>query len=99
MEDISKNIEQHYPNKKQKIMIVFDDMVAEILCNKKLNPIVSELFINRAKINIFLVFIRQSSFAVSKHIRLNSTHYLVIKIPNINELLSIIDQILTLKTL
>ena len=80
-------------------MIVFDDMVAEILCNKKLNPIVSELFINRAKINIFLVFIRQSSFAVSKYIRLNSTHYLVIKIPNINELLSIIDQILTLKTL
>ena len=57
-----------------------------MLSNKKLNPIVTELFIRGRKLNISLVFITQSYFAVPKNIRLNSTHYFVMKIPNKREL-------------
>ena len=86
MDDIYKNIEEYNPNKKRKILIVFDDMIADIFTNKKLNPIVTELFIRGRKLNIFLVFITQSYFAVPKKIRLNSTHYFFMKIPNKREL-------------
>ena len=71
---------------KRKILIVFDDMIADMLSNKKLNPIVAELFIRRRNQKNFFVFITQSYFAVSKDIRLNSTHYLIMKIPNKREL-------------
>ena len=57
-------------------------MIADMLNNKKLDPIVTELFIRGRKLNISLVFITQSYFAVPKNIRLNSTHYFVMKIPN-----------------
>ena len=57
MHDIHKNIEQYMPNKKRKILIAFDDMIADILSNKKLNPIVTELVIRGGKVNISLVFI------------------------------------------
>ena len=72
MDDIYKNIEEYNPNKKCKILIVFDDMIADILSNKKLNPIVTELSIRGRKLNISLVFITQSYFSVPKNIRLNS---------------------------
>ena len=84
MDDIYKNIEEYNPNKKQKILIVFDDMIADMLSNKKLKPIVTELFIRGRKPNI--VPITESYFAVHKNIRLNSTHYFVMKIPNKREL-------------
>ena len=67
-------------------MIVFDDMIADMLSNKRLSPIITELFIRGRKMNIFLVFITQSYFAVPKNIRLNSIHYFVMKIPNKREL-------------
>ena len=67
-------------------MIVFDDMIADMLSNKRLSPIITELFIRGRKMNIFLVFITQFYFAVPKNIRLNSTHYFVMKIPNKREL-------------
>ena len=86
MDDIYKNIEYYNPNKKRKILIVFDDMITDMLSNKKFNPIVTELFIRGRKLNIFLVFITQSCFAVPKNIKLNSTHYLVMKVPNKKEL-------------
>ena len=57
-------------------------MIADMLSNKKLNPVVTELFIRGRKLNISLVLITQSYFAVPKNIRLNSTHYFVMKIPN-----------------
>ena len=57
-------------------------MIAYILTNKKLNPIVSEFLIRGQKLNISLAFIIQSYFAIPKNIRLNSTHYFVMKIPN-----------------
>ena len=57
MDDIYKNIAEYNPNKKRKILIVFDVMIADILSNKKRNPIVTELFITGRKLNISLVFI------------------------------------------
>ena len=86
MYDIHKNIEEYNPKKKQKILIVFDDMIADLLSNKKPNLVVTELFIRGRKLNISLVFITQSYFAVLKNVRLNSTHYFVMKIPNKREL-------------
>ena len=87
MYDIYKNIEEYNPNKKRKIFIVFDDMISDMLTsNKKLNLVITELFIRGKKLNISLVFITQSHFAVPKNIRLNSTHYFVMKIPIKREL-------------
>ena len=86
MNSIYKNIEEYNPNKKRKILIVFDEMIGDMLSNKKINPIVTELFIRRRKLNISLVFIAQSYFVVPKYIRLNSTHYFVMKSPNKIEL-------------
>ena len=68
MDDIYKKIEEYNPNKKRIILIVFDDM----LSNKKLNPLVTELFIRGRKLNISVVFITQPYFSVPKNIRLNS---------------------------
>ena len=82
-------------------MTVFDDIIADILSNKKLNSTVTELFIRGRKLNISLVFITKSYFAGTKNIRLNSTHYFITKIPNKRELQKlhlIIHQILTLET-
>ena len=87
MDDIHKNIEQYNPNKKRKILIVFDDMIIDMLSNKKLNIIVTEIFFRGRKINIFPCFsITQSHFAVPENIKLNSTHYFIMKIPNKREL-------------
>ena len=72
MHGIYKNIEEYNLNKKRKILIVFDDMIAAKLSNKKLNPIVTELFIRGTKLSIPLVFIAQSYFVVPKNITLNS---------------------------
>ena len=87
---------------KQKILIVFDNMIADVLDNKKLNPNVTEIFIIRRKLIISLVFITQSCSAVPKNIRLNSTHYFVMKIPNkqrFNKSDLIIHQIRNFQTL
>ena len=66
MVDIYKNIEEYNPNKKRKILIAFDDMIADMLSNKKLNPIVTELFIRDKKLNMSLIFITQSYFCCAK---------------------------------
>ena len=76
-DDIYTNIEEYNPNKKRKVLIVFDDMIPDMLSNKKFNPIATELFIRGRKLNISLVFIAQSSFPVPKNIRKNSMHFLV----------------------
>ena len=82
MDDIYKNIEEYNRFKKRKILIAFDDMITDILSNEKLNSIVIELFFGGRKLNISLDFITQSYFAVPKTIRLNYTHYFIMKIPN-----------------
>ena len=86
IQDVDKDIEDYNPGKKHKILIVFDDMIADMINNKKLNPIVTELFIRGRKLNISIVFITQSYFKVPKDIRLNSTHFFIMKIPNKREL-------------
>ena len=79
MQDVYKNIDDYNPIKKRKVSIVFDDMVADMINNNKLNPIVTELFIRGRKLNI-------SYFKVPKDVRLNSTHFFIMKIPNKREL-------------
>ena len=71
MDDIFENIEEQNPNKKQKILIVFDDMIDDML-----------KIVEVRKLNISLIFITQSYFAVPKNITLNSTHYFIMDIPN-----------------
>ena len=86
MQDIYKNIDEYNIDKDRKILIVFDDMIADMINNKKLNSIVTELFIRGRKLNISLVFITQSYFKVPKDVRLNTTHFFIMKIPNKREL-------------
>ena len=62
------------------ILIIFDDMIADIMTNKKFPVIIKELFMSCRKLNISLVFIAQSYFSVPKDVRLNSTHYLIMRI-------------------
>ena len=75
-----------FPDKENKILIVFDDMITDMINNKKLNSIVTELFLRGRKLNISLVFITQSYFKVPKDVRLNTTKFFIMKIPNKREL-------------
>ena len=86
MLDFYKKIEDYNPHKRRKVLIVFDDMIADMIDNKKLNPVVRELFTRGRKLNISIAFITQSYFRVPKDVRLNSTHFFIIKISNKREL-------------
>ena len=86
MLDIYKNIEEYNLGKKRNVLIVFDNMIADMINSKKLNPVVTELFIRGRKLNISIVFITQSYFKVQKDVRLNSIHLFIMKIPNKREL-------------
>ena len=86
MDDAHSNIDDYNPNRKRKILIVFDEMIAGIMTNKKFQAMIKKLFIRCRKLNISLVFITQSYFSVSKEVRLNSTNYLIMKIDNKREL-------------
>ena len=70
MQDVHKNIDDYNPRKKRKVLIIFDN---------NLNPVVTELLIRCRKINISIVFITQSYFKVPKDVRLNSTHFFIMK--------------------
>ena len=89
MDDVYENIDLYKPNRKKKILIVFDDMIADIMTNKKFQSIIKGLFIRCRKINLSLVFIPQYYFSVPKDVRLNSTHYFIMKINNKRELQNI----------
>ena len=82
VDDVYENINDYNPIRKRKKLIVFDDMIADIMTNKRFQAIIKELFIRCRKLNISLVFITQSYFSVPKDVRLNSTHYLIMKINN-----------------
>ena len=86
MHDVYKNINEYSPYKENKILIVFDGMIADMIHNKKLYSVVTELFIRGRKLNIYLVFITQSYFKVPKDVRLNTSHFFIAKIPNKREL-------------
>ena len=86
MRDVYKNINYCNPDKEKKISVVFDDMIADMIHNKKVDSIVAKLFIRERKLNISLVLITQSYFKVPKDARLNTTHLFIVKIPNRREL-------------
>ena len=89
MDDVSENINDYNPIRKRKKLIVFGDMITDIITNKKSQAIIKELFIRCRKLNISLVFITQSYFSVPKDVRLNTTHYFIIKINSKKELKNI----------
>ena len=86
MHDVYNNINDYNPDKEKKILILFDGMIADMVHNKKLNSIVTELFIRWRKLNISLVFVTQSYFKVPKDVRLNTSHFFIAKNPNKREL-------------
>ena len=91
MDDVCENINDNNSSRKRKLLILFDDMIADIMTDKKFQAIIKELFIRCRKLNISLVFITfyHSYFTVPKDVRLNSTHYLIMKINNKKELRNI----------
>ena len=80
MDDIYENINDYKPSRKRKVLLVFDDMIADIMANKNLQAIIKEWFIRCRKLNISLVLMTQSYFSVPKDVRLNSTYDLIMKI-------------------
>ena len=86
MQDVYKDINDYNPDKENKILMVFDDMIPDMINNEKLNSIVTELFIRGRKLNISLVFITQSYFKDPKDVRLNTTLIFLMKIPDKREL-------------
>ena len=82
IDDVYDNTDDCNSNRRRKILIVFDDMIADIMTNRRFQAIIKKLFIRCRKLNISLGFITQSYFSVPKDVRLNSTHYLIMKINN-----------------
>ena len=91
MDDVSTNIKNYNPKRNKKTLLIFDDMIADIMTSKEYKAIIKELFIRCRKLNISLVFITQSYFRTPKDARLNFTHYLLTKINNKKELRIIAD--------
>ena len=80
MDGVYENIDDYNSSRKRKILIVLDDMIPHIMTNKKFQAIIKEPFIRCRKLNISLTFIPQSYFSVPKDVRLNLTHYLIMKL-------------------
>ena len=86
MDDVPDDINNYNKNRDKKVLIVFDDMIADIMNSKKFKAIIKELFIRCRKLNISIVLITQSYFRTPKDARLNSTHYVIMKIQSKIEL-------------
>ena len=82
IDDVYENMEDYTPTKEKRVLIAFHDMIVDMVKNKKLRPIATELLLRGKKINISLVFISQSYFKVRKTIRLIATDYFIMKILN-----------------
>ena len=92
MNDVLENINNYNKNRDKKVLIIFDDMIADIIRSEKFKAIVKELFIRCRKLHISIVFTTQSYFRTPKDARLNSTHYILMKISNKKELKSIAEE-------
>ena len=92
MNDVLEDINNYNIKRDKKVLITFDDMIADIMRSEKFKAIVKELFIRCRKLNISLVFIMQSYFRTPKDARLNSTHYILMKMGNKKELKSIAEE-------
>ena len=91
--DVLEDINDYNKNRNKKVLIIFDDMIADIMKSEKFKALVKELFIRCRKLNISIVFITQSYFRTpTKDVRLNSTHYILMKIGNKKELKSIAEE-------
>ena len=89
MDDVFTNIDNYNKQRKRKVLIIFDDMIVDIMNSKKFKAIIKELFIRCRKLNVSTVFITQSYFRTPKDARLNSTHYVIMKIQSKKELQNI----------
>ena len=87
--NVYENIDDYNPSRKRKVLIVFDDMIADIMTNETFQATIKELFIRCGKLNISFVFITRSYFSVPKDVRLNSMHYYIMRINNKTELQNI----------
>ena len=92
MNDALDDINNYNKNRDKKVLIIFDDMTADIEYNKNFKRIIKELFHRARKINVSIVFITQSYFRALKDVRLNSTHYIIMKINNKKELKRIAEE-------
>ena len=92
MNDALEDINNYNKKRDKKVLIIFDDMIADIMRSEKFKAIVKELFIRCRKLNISIVFITQSYFKTPKDARLNSTHYMLMKKGNKKELKSIAEE-------
>ena len=92
MNNVYENISDYNKCRDKKVLIVFDDMIADIEYNKNFKQIIKELFHREQKINVSIVFITQCYFRALKDARLNSTHYILMKIGNKKELKSIVEE-------
>ena len=92
MNDVPEDINNYNKNRDKKVLTIFDDMIADIMRSEKFKAIVKELFIRCRKLNISIVFITQSYFRTPKDARLNSTHYILMKINNKKELKGIAEE-------
>ena len=92
MNDVLDDINDYNKNRDKKVLIVFDDMIADIEYNKNSKRIIKELFYRARKINVSIVFITQSYFRALTDARLNSTHYILIKIGSKKELKRIAEE-------
>ena len=89
VDDVFENIDDYNTKRKRRKLIVFHDMIADIMTNTKFQSIIKELFIRCRKLNISIIFITKSYFRTPKDARLNSTHYLLMKIHSRKELQNI----------
>ena len=92
MNDVCEDIRNYNKKRDKKVLLVFDDMIADIEYNKEFKKVIKELFYRCRKLNISIVFITQSYFRALKDARLNSTHYILMKIGNKKELKSIAEE-------
>ena len=92
MNDVLKDNNNYNKNRNKKVLIIFDDMIADIMRSEKFKVIVKELFIRCRKLNISIVFISQSYLRTPKDARLNRTHFILMKIGNKKELKSIAEE-------
>ena len=92
MSDVLEDINDYNKNRNKKVLVIFDDMIADIMRSEKFKVIVKGLFIRCRKLNISIVFITQSYFRTPKDARLNSAHYILMKIGSKKELKSIAEE-------
>ena len=92
MNDVFDTIDDYNKNRDKKVLIIFDDMTADIMRSEKFKAMVKELFIKSRKLNVSIVFIMQSYFRTPKDARLNSNHYILMKIGSKKELKYIAEE-------